>query len=183
MSKKLAVSNKVPTPLCHFLIGAPASGKSTLATLLTEVNPNSLIISTDKIRLSLFGDESIQGDWSLIEEKVISQMREAIQSGKSVIYDATNVKKEWRFSLLQQVNDYKVHWIAWHLQTPIEVCKKWNKQRNRQVPEEVIEALFRALQENPPDELEGFLAVKVVDVWSRKWEIQDIKDMLYPKIK
>lgn len=166
----------MPLPLCHFLIGPPGCGKSTLATLLTQLYPNSQIISTDKVRLLLFGDESIQGDWSLIESNVISQMQEAIQAGKSVIYDATNVKKEWRMSLLQQVN---VQWIAWYLQTPLEVCKKWNKQRSRQVPEEVIEALFRALQENIPETSEGFVAVNTVDVWSKKLEVKDIKSMLH----
>jgi predicted kinase len=164
--------------ICHFLIGSPGSGKSTLATLLTQVNPNSQIISTDKIRLSLFGNESIQGDWSLIENQVISQIHESIKAEKPVIYDATNVKKEWRLSLLQQIKDDNIQWIAWHLQTPLEVCKKWNKQRNRQVPEEVIEALFRALKENLPDKSEGFIAVNNVDVWSKKLEVQDIKNMI-----
>ena len=162
-------------PLCHFLIGVPGCGKSTFANLLTQLNPNSQIISTDKIRLLLFGDESIQGDWSLIESKVLTQMQEAIQSGKSVIYDATNVKKEWRMSLLKQVN---VPWIAWYLKTPLEVCKSWNKQRIRQVPEEVIEALFKTLQQNPPDKSEGFVAVNIVDVLSKQWEVQNIKNMI-----
>lgn len=166
----------MPLPLCHFLIGSPGCGKSTFASLLTEIEPHSQIISTDKVRLLLFGDENIQGDWSLIESNVISQMQEAIKAGKSVIYDATNVKKEWRTSLLQQVN---VQWIAWYLQTPLEVCKKWNKQRSRQVPEEVIEALFRALQENIPETSEGFVAVNTVDVWSKKLEVKDIKSMLH----
>lgn len=164
--------------ICHFLIGSPGSGKSTLATLLTQVNPNSQIISTDKIRLSLFGNEIIQGDWSLIEAQVIRQIHESIKAEKSVIYDATNVKKEWRSSLLQQVQNDKVQWIAWYLPTPLEVCKKWNKQRKRQVPEEVIEALFRALQEDIPETSEGFIAVNNVDVWSKKLDVQDIKNMI-----
>jgi predicted kinase len=163
----------MPSPLCHFLIGPPGCGKSTFANLLNQLNPHSQIISTDKIRLLLFGDESIQGDWSLIESNVITQMQESIQSGKSVIYDATNVKKEWRMSLLQQLN---APWIAWYLQTPLEVCKQWNKQRSRQVPEEVIEALFRALQENIPNTSEGFISVNIVDV--RQLEMQDLKHML-----
>lgn len=155
----------MPVPLiCHFLIGPPGCGKSTLATLLTQLDPNARIVSTDKIRLSLFGDESIQGDWSLIEEKVITQIREAVQSGKPVIYDATNVKKEWRLSLLQQVKDDKIQWMAWHLQTPLDVCKAWNKQRSRQVPEQVIEELFRALQENPPSQEEGFFLL-ILWIW------------------
>jgi predicted kinase len=164
-------------PLHHFLIGVPGCGKSTFANLLTQLNPNSQIISTDKTRLLLFGDESIQGDWSLIESKIITQMQEAIQAERPIIYDATNAKKEWRFALMKQVN---VQWIAWYLQTPLEVCIEWNKKRSRQVPEEVIEALFRALQANIPDKSEGFVAVNTVDVWSRKLELQDIKDMLDP---
>lgn len=169
-------------PLCHFLIGPPGCGKSTFANLLTQLYPTAIIVSTDQIRLSLFGDESIQGDWSLIEAKAITQIRAAIQAGKPVIYDATNVKKEWRLSLIKQVTTQNVQWIAWHLQTPVEVCKEWNKKRNRQVPEEVIEALFQALQENPPDKSEGFAAVNDVDVWSKKLETQDIKNMLNIKI-
>ena len=166
----------MPVPLiCHFLIGPPGCGKSTLATLLTQLDSNARIVSTDRIRLSLFGDESIQGDWSLIEEKVITQIREAVQSGKPVIYDATNVKKEWRLSLLQQVKDDKIQWMAWHLQTPLDVCKAWNKQRSRQVPEQVIEELFRALQENPPSQEEGFVAVNSVDLGVAKFELQDLK--------
>jgi predicted kinase len=169
----------MPVPLiCHFLIGPPGCGKSTLTTLLTQLDSNARIVSTDRIRLSLFGDESIQGDWSLIEEKVITQIREAVQSGKPVIYDATNVKKEWRLSLLQQVKDDKIQWMAWHLQTPLDVCKAWNKQRSRQVPEQVIEELFRALQENPPSQEEGFFSVNSVDLGVAKFEIQDLKCML-----
>lgn len=172
------MSNKIPLLLCHFLIGSPGSGKSTFANLLTQYSEAN-IISTDKIRLSLFGDESIQGDWSLIEEKVITQIHNSIISEKPVIYDATNVKKEWRSSLLKQVDHQNVKWIAWYLQTPLEICKDWNKKRNRQVPEEVIEALFRSLQANIPETSEGFVAVNVVDMWSRKLDVQDIKDMLY----
>lgn len=164
-------------PLCHFLVGPPGCGKSTFANLLTQLNPHSQIISTDTTRLLLFGDESIQGDWLLIESKIITQMQEAIQAERPIIYDATNAKKEWRSSLLKQVD---APWIAWYLSTPLEVCKKWNKNRSRQVPEEVIESLFRALQANIPETSEGFVAVNTVDVWSRKLELQDIKDMLYP---
>jgi predicted kinase len=164
--------------LCHFLIGAAGCGKSTFASLLNQIYPAASIISTDKIRLSLFGDESIQGDWSLIEQQVITQIHDSIKLQKSVIYDATNVKKEWRLSLLQQINPQNVDWLAWYLATPLDVCKTWNKKRDRQVPEEVIEALFLSLQTNLPEQTEGFIAVNIVDVWSKKLEIQDIKDIL-----
>jgi cytidylate kinase len=75
------------TPLiCHFLIGCPGSGKSTLAALLAKEG-NYRIVSTDQIREALYGNASIQGDWSAIEAQVLSQIRSAIASNQPVIYD------------------------------------------------------------------------------------------------
>ena len=58
------------SPICHCLIGLPGSGKSTFARQWVEYDPNCIIISTDTIRAELFGDETIQGDWNLIEQVV-----------------------------------------------------------------------------------------------------------------
>lgn len=148
--------------ICHFLIGPPASGKSTLASQLAALT-KSRIVSTDRIREQLFGDEIIQGDWSAIQREVISQMEEAIAAGQSIIYDATNAKREWREDLLETVarelDGEELRWIAWYVTTSIEKCKEWNQKRSRKVPEEVIEAMFASLKQVPPSAEEGFLAV------------------------
>lgn len=148
----------------HFLIGSPGSGKSIFAQQLIKLNPTARIVSTDAIRALLFGDESIQGDWSLVEQNVLSQIREAFNAGCPVIYDATNAKREWRQSILGQVSRSDVQWIAWYLQTPLALCKAWNQQRQRQVPETVIEELYQALQDNPPQQSEGFIAVNTLSL-------------------
>jgi predicted kinase len=169
----------MPSPLlCHFLIGPPGSGKSTLASQLTKLDPTTQIVSTDRIRRELFGDESIQGDWSLIEQKVLARIWEALSAEQPVIYDATNAKREWRMSLLSQVANEKVHWIAWYLKTPLEICKLWNKQRNRQVPEKVIEELFQALQEEPPLTIEGFVVINSVTVTLEGFDLKQIERQL-----
>jgi len=156
---------------CHILIGCPGCGKSTFAAQLNQLYPTAKIISTDQIRAELFGDEIIQGDWALVEEQVIIQIQEAIQAERTVIYDATNAKKEWRVALLKQLTtlsskecNQELQGIGWYLQTPLEICKAWNKKRIRQVPELVIEELFQSLQDNPPDESEGFVVVNWVKV-------------------
>jgi predicted kinase len=164
--------------LCHFLIGPPGSGKSTLATELTKLDRTTQIVSTDRIRRELFGDESIQGDWSLIEQKVLAHIWEALSAEQPVIYDATNAKREWRMSLLRQVANEKVQWIAWYLKTPIEICKLWNKQRNRQVPEKVIEELFQTLQEEPPLTSEGFVVINSVTVTLEGFDFKQIERQL-----
>lgn len=150
--------------ICHFLIGLPASGKSTFARKLQEMIPNSTIVSTDTARKKLFGDESIQGDWANeVEPEVLEQIKNAIASNKPVIYDATNVRRDWRMGMLmkieekvKEINAPQVYWVAWHLQTPVDVCKEWNQQRDRRVPNEVIEEYAKFLQLEPPSLEEGF---------------------------
>lgn len=162
----------------HFLIGPPGSGKSTFAVQLLKLDPNAVIVSTDQIRRELFGDEGIQGDWSIIEQQVIARMLEAFLARRPVIYDATNAKRDWRLSILRQVADKNVQWIAWHLQTPLSVCQVWNKQRHRQVPFAVIEELYQALQDNPPHIEEGFVAVKELALSDKEIDWVQVEQML-----
>ena len=151
----------MPQPiLCHLLIGLPGSGKSTFALELKEQIPNSVIVSTDSIRHQIFGDEAIQGDWKLIEQQVIERVQNTVSRDFPVIYDATNVKREWRSSFLEKVGGVNAEWIAWWIKTPVEVCKQWNKKRSRQVPEKVIDIYGEYLEFKEPIVEEGFVAIR-----------------------
>ncbi len=175
------------TPLiCHFLIGIPGSGKSTFAALLAKLG-NYRIVSTDAIRQQLYGDAIIQGEWSEVEELVISQIGDAKSQGYSIIYDATNAKRQWRMDLLIKLNSSltplsesrrgvggEVQWIAWYLQTPKATCIAWNQKRDRIVPDIVIERMYKSLQDQNPVVAEGFAAVKEIDVTSPQFDIQQI---------
>ncbi|MDZ8185707.1 MAG: ATP-binding protein [Nostoc sp. ChiSLP02] len=171
--------------ICHFLIGVPGSGKSTLAAELAKLG-NYRIVSTDTIRQQLYGDASIQGEWSQVEEKVISEIVDAIAQGDSIIYDATNAKRIWRIDLLGKLKSIAPSslWIAWYLQTPVTNCKLWNQQRTRQVPDSIIESMHQSLQDFPPIAGEGFVTVKEIDVTSANFDInavrKDIEKTLNP---
>jgi predicted kinase len=148
--------------ISHLLIGTPASGKSTFAKELAQTIPNSIIISSDATRAELFGDGSIQGNWELVEEKILEKIEIAIAQNCPVIYDATNAKRCWRMSLLAKLKQFKTEWVTWHIQTPVDICKQWNSQRDRQVPDFVIENMDRDLKAFPPIRAEGFLAIQKI---------------------
>ncbi len=146
--------------LCHILIGCPSSGKSTLAETIVKNHPHYTIISTDRIRQQLFGDETIQGNWSEIETEVFQQIEASLHHNQPLIYDATNAKRPWRFALLNHLNRYQnIDWLGWYLQTPLSTCLQWNQHRERNVPEAVIRRMSQHLKQFPPIAAEGFATV------------------------
>lgn len=95
-------------PKFYMLCGLPASGKSHYALKLQEIisnksNEKSVIISSDKIREELYGDENIQGNsedvFSLIHERILSNL----DNGINVIYDATNLKRKYRLEIFNKL--------------------------------------------------------------------------------
>lgn len=166
--------------ICHFLVAPPGAGKSTLARQIVEHDDNYVIVSTDEIRIELLGDENAKGEWDRIEAVVIQKIKQAIESGKPVIYDATNVKRVWRMQLLMKLDlPANILWMAWHLNTSLELCKAWNKKRKRIVGEDVIDTFFNYLKDFPPLPAEGFAAVNTFTTAINKWDVE----ILFEKTK
>jgi len=150
-----------PTLPLILLIGLPGSGKTTLAQRIQASSSGYLIISTDRIRAQLFGDEAIQGSWLLIWRQVQQQMQQAIaqiheQKSIAVLYDATNVVRRDRRQLLVQLRSIGFnHLTGLWVDTPLPLCLERNQQRLRQVPEAVILRMHRRLTGAPPSLAEG----------------------------
>lgn len=147
----------------HMLIGPPGSGKTTLAYKMHETITQSCIISTDQIRKDLYGDETYQGQWSEIEVAICGRVQKARELGQSIIYDATNAKRLWRMGLLQRLVGLNIRWIGWLLTTDLHTCQRWNASRERAVPTYVIDEMYAALQQFPPQPAEGFTVVHSID--------------------
>ncbi|HIK05551.1 MAG TPA: AAA family ATPase [Trichormus sp. M33_DOE_039] len=138
------------------LIGLPGSGKSSLAKKLIAECPQMQLISTDAIRGQLFGSEAIQGSWLLIWREIAQQLQQAIATGKSVIFDATNAQRQHRREIITLARDIGfTHIIGVWVKTPVWLCLARNRKRLRQVPEDVILRMHRQLRDAPPSLEEG----------------------------
>ncbi len=144
------------------LIGLPGSGKSTLTRRLLDDEPRQIVVSTDAIRAQLFGDEAIQGPWPQVWQELQRQLTVAIadiQAGNclGVIYDATNAVRRNRRPVLDLARSLGFSPIvALWLDLPLAVCQMRNQNRDRQVPDAVIEQMYRCLMGAPPEAAEGF---------------------------
>ena len=134
------------------LIGIPGSGKSSLAAGLQQAC--CTVVATDQIRAALFGDASIQGDWSLIWRQVERELQQA--DCRLTVYDATNIKRQARRAVIRLALGIGYNQIIglW-LNPPLALCLARNQQRTRQVPEVVIRRMHQQLWSAPPRLREG----------------------------
>lgn len=151
------------------LIGIPASGKSSLAEQMLRAsspagqNSSSItygqtkLICPDRIRARLYGSDAIQGNWTEIWEQIHQEFTNAAKSQQSVIYDATNYRREYRKEVINLAREHGFKTITgiW-LNVPLWICLSRNDHRDRQVPEDIIVEMYRTLSYSPPSLTEGF---------------------------
>ena len=132
-------------PVFLMLVGLPASGKSTLSSELIEDRDDIVYVSSDSIRKELFGSEDNQDNNQIVFEEMTKRTKEGLKNGKNVLYDATNLNKKRRKGLLQQLPKETVKNVV-YMATGYHNIKIQNTQRERVVPEDVIERMYKTLQ-------------------------------------
>lgn len=121
------------------MIGVPGSGKSTYCQNYLKQFPHAVWLSSDAMRLKLFGTEEYQKDNAKVFQALEEEALATLKSGKDVLYDCTNLIKANRDKICQQVRkipDVDIEAVVFKL--PLWVCLKRNKERERMVPEKVI---------------------------------------------
>jgi len=127
------------------LVGIAGSGKSTVAEDLMKGRDDIDYISSDAIREELTGDVNRQDINGEVFATMATRTKESLKNGRSVIYDATNISRKKRQGLLKQLPK-SVKKIAIYVATPYEEILIRNDGRDRKVPVDVIERMYKTMQ-------------------------------------
>lgn len=126
------------------LVGVAGCGKSTYAKRLEEMG--AIVVSTDAIRGELWGDENDQQNPAKVFEEAHRRIKYLLKSDYWVVFDATNLSARRREGFLNQINHIDCHKECAVIITPPKVIKERMKERERKVPDEVVEKQIRTFQ-------------------------------------
>lgn len=145
-------------PTFTMLVGLPGSGKSVKAKEIVK-QTGATIFSSDELREEMFGDVNHQVDNTKLFEELHKRIKDCLRDGKDAIYDATNINYKRRMAFLAELKNIPCEKVCIVVATPYEECLKRNSNRERKVPEHVIERMYR--QFNIPYWYEGWNLIQI----------------------
>ena len=120
------------------MIGVPGSGKSTYAKNLQK-DFGFPIVSSDKVRGELYGDESNQSNPAVVFNLVYKRVSYFLDQVGICILDATNCSRKNRRTAIKRLRPTKIFYIL--MDVDIQTCKEQNAARDRVVPDYVIDKM------------------------------------------
>ena len=145
---------KKQLPTLTVLVGLPASGKTTYTKDIKENSPNSVVLSSDEIRGKLLGSVQDQSNNEEVFNHLYMVMQSNLLTFNNVVIDATNITRKTRAKIFERLRNIPCKVIAVVFATPYSVCLERNKNREKSVPERVIERMYKGFQF--PQKFEGF---------------------------
>lgn len=130
-------------PHLIILCGPSGSGKSTLS----ESSPSDEVVSLDRIRDSVGDSEEDFSNEGKVRQKSKQELKSHLADNKSVVWDATNYRKDFRKPLVQIGYQYGALVSMKVLCTPRKVCKERSN-----APDRIIDQQFDKWQFPESDE-------------------------------
>lgn len=149
-------------PKLYVMCGLPCSGKSSMAKTLAEEH-NAIVLSSDALRLEMFGDVNCQEHNQELFTELHRRIKGFLKLGYNVVYDACNISYKRRMAFLQELKNISCEKLCVFMATPYEECLRRNSERERHVPEYVIERMYRAI--DIPYWYEGWDKIKIEIVY------------------
>ena len=122
----------------YVMCGIPGSGKTTTSKRMEK-----------EYGLERFSFDEMQ---CFRLEEFIRPAIEAMQNGKSVILDTTNLRINVRAKILKAVEDIPCRKIVVYMDTPLEECIRRNANRECRLQDFIIKSTHRSLQRPTLDE-------------------------------
>ena len=137
-------------------VGLPSSGKTSWVKEFIEENQDKIIdiISSDKIREEVFNDIEDQNHNGEVFDLMKRRTKESLSQGHVAIYEATNISSKRRRALLKELNKYYDKAICLFKYKRLSACQIDNEERDREVPSDVIDRMYRNFE--IPHKSEGF---------------------------
>ncbi len=121
------------------LSGLPASGKDTW---IRENCPHLPMISLDRIRAELGVSPSDRDGQGQVIAKAKQQAKMLLRNKMPFVWNATNISPQIRKKLLDLFERYGAYTHIVYLESALDVQLERNRERDRTVPEHVIEKLL-----------------------------------------
>lgn len=157
------------------LVGLPASGKSTYADMLAKF-PKTIVLSSDKLRKELLGDETCQTNNQLVFDTLYRRAKLYLIDGYNVVIDATNINMKDRKRTLSYFEKLDIERVAIVFATPIEVCYVRDERRERTVGKDVIDKFVQRFE--IPMEYEGFDEITIIESDEPRYNLNQIKAIM-----
>lgn len=159
------------------MCGIPASGKSTIATILSACLNNAPIVSMDDIRERLFGTRKCQKQGDLVYNLAVNRVIRLFRDCDIVIFDATNRTAKARKQVIQNIQtyaDFDIYCIFMNTPLDIALSRNSNRDESIQVPPAVIHRMYNTLQ--PPTN-EEYTYKKIFEITPET--LDTYKDLVY----
>lgn len=138
----------------YITVGIPGSGKSTYSKEFAREN-NIKYLSSDELRAKFGTGEEDQSVTSKVFSYIKTEIDRSLKDKESVLIDSTAISKKNRRDFIDIAKKYDyVDVIALVFWIEKEVAKSRNKQRIRNVPEFVIDRMYKNFE--MPSKNEGF---------------------------
>ena len=111
-------------------VGISGSGKSRWCYNQHNI-ATDIVADSDEIRRELWQDVNDQQNPDKVFHEMFVQTKSALSRNINVFYCATNLGMKYRIHTLNQIKRRfpDVHCRAVVFNTPLSICKEWNKKR------------------------------------------------------